>query len=65
MDTDSLWRAMALTLYCCSSRPTSTCVEFDLIGDADVAKFEQVYGAVISKDAMDKLKGLRGRLGPV
>ena len=40
-------------------------VEFGLIGDADVAKFEQVYGAVISKDAMDKLKGLRGRLGPV
>ena len=37
--------------------------EFDLIGDADVAKFEQVYGAVISKDAMDKLKGLRGKLG--
>ena len=38
-------------------------VEFDLIGDADVAKFELVYGAVISKDAMDKLKSLRGKLG--
>jgi len=38
-------------------------VEFDLIGDADVAKFEQIYGAKISKVAMDKLKDLRGKLG--
>ena len=54
-----------LTPYRCSRRPTSTClpVEFDLIGDADVAKFELVYGAMISKDAMDKLKTLQGKLG--
>ena len=38
-------------------------VEFDLIGDVAVEKFEEAYGNMISPGAMAKLKELRGKLG--